>query len=430
MYEEIQKSNREAMVRPSGSVPKLSKNGAASAARDKERADRSKGRLIIVQGGFPCLSETFILDQITGFIDRGWNIEDWAAYDSKEPTQHEAIREYDLLKKTKYLRFPDRSLASDTDRWVKTFCEQNSPGSLENVAAFHVHFGPNFNKLAPLFRFLKTFVVVSFHGYDASSVFQQQGDSCYAYLFERANLITTPTQRMKDELVRRGCPSEKVRIHRCGVDLSKFTPPVRKQPNEKPTVLTVARLVEKKGIEYSLRAFAEFKNRVAAEYRIIGDGPLRASLEELARHLGIHDRVSFLGTGRKQDVQREMARADVFVLSSVTASDGNQEGLPVSLIEAQAMGLPVVSTHHAGIPELVVDGVTGFLVREKDVAGLARNLEKLLSDARLRQQFSVNARERVCREFDIDRLNDKLTDVFLAATAPMNTGGSPREQER
>lgn len=414
---------------------------AQDVAREEKQLDCSKGRLIVVQGGFPCLSATFILDQITGLIDRGWDIENWSPYDTKEPTRQEAIREYDLLRKTKYLRFPRGPQASDANQWVKTFCEQNSLGSLENIAAFHVHYGPNFNLLEPLFRFLKTFLVVSFHGYDASRVFQQQGDSCYVYLFERANLITTPTQRMKDELVRRGCPSEKVRIHRYGVDLGKFAPPVKKEPNEKPILLTVARLVEKKGIEYSLRSFAEFKDRVAAEYRIIGDGPLRASLEELARHLGIGDYVRFLGAGTKRDVQREMERADVFVLSSVTASDGDQEGLPVSLIEAQAMGLPVVSSHHAGIPELVVDGVTGLLAREKDVTGLAGNLEKLVSDPRLRQQFSVNARERVCREFDIERLNDKLTDVFLTATAAGEhgviakvpaaiTSGSPCELKR
>ena len=111
-------------------------------ASEEEQLGCSKGRLIVVQGGFPCLSATFILDQITGLIDRGWDVENWSPYDTKEPTQQEVIHEYDLLKKTKYLRFPKGPQASDVDQWVKTFNELNPLGSLESIAAFHVHYGP------------------------------------------------------------------------------------------------------------------------------------------------------------------------------------------------------------------------------------------------------------------------------------------------
>jgi hypothetical protein len=167
-------------------------------------------------------------------------------------------------------------------------------------------------------------------------------------------------------------------------------------------------LVEKKGIEYSLKAFSVLPNKDELNYRIVGHGPLEKKLKKLAHKLGIAAQVDFLGPLDKEDVIEEMSRADIFVLTSVTADDGDQEGLPVSLIEAQAMGLPVVSTYHSGIPELIKHGRTGLLSKEKDVKEITNNFNTLISNKKLREEFAGNARERVKEEFDIHLLNNRL----------------------
>ena len=224
----------------------------------------------------------------------------------------------------------------------------------------------------------------------------------------------------------------KIVVHRYGVDLKRFAPSSPKLDNKIPILLTVARLVEKKGIEYSLRAFASIRNGCKAEYRIIGEGPLRTTLEQLSHKLGCANRVHFLGPKTKEDVIREMGKADIFVLASLTASDGDTEGLPVSLIEAHAMELPVLSTLHSGIPELVMDGETGYLVPEKDVARLAERMQALIQSRELRETFSQKARARVESDFNIETLNDTLKEMLLyhhgtPASQPVSVEDSKEE---
>lgn len=373
-----------------------------------EETNEKKGKVVVVQGRFPLISATFILDQITELLDKGYDIENWAKFDPREPVVHPDVQNYRLLTKTRYLKYPSKFLRHKPELWVTGFQRLNTIGDFNDISAFHVHYGENFNLLEPLFRYLDTFVLVSFHGYDASTYFRKHGDFCYEYLFKRANLITTPSHYLKNELERRGCPPEKVQIHRYGVDLKKFCPSPARQAKSPITLLTVARMVEKKGIEYSLKAFSLLPNKDELNYRIVGDGPLEKKLKKLAHKLGIAAQVDFLGPLDKDGVAEEMSRADICVQTSVKANDGNQEGLPVSLIEAQATGLPVVSTYHSGIPELVKHGLTGLLSEEKDVKEITKNLNTLISNKKIREEFARNARERVKEEFDIRLLNDKL----------------------
>jgi len=369
-------------------------------------------RIVVVQGGFPSTSATFILDQMTGLIDRGFELENWATYRPRQSVVHDDISRYKLLERTRYIKFPPENIQADINLWVERFCQLNQIEDFDDVDAFHVHYGPNFNFLQPLFRHLDKFVLVSFHGYDASRYFRLNGDDCYRFLFERADLITTPSHYMKNELVRRGCSPDKVRVHRYGVNLDKFRSEQTRPAGSPVTLLTVARLVEKKGIEYAIRAVAKMSDRLNLRYRIVGDGPLRNSLEELTLMLGIDEQVKFLGECNKDEVAREMSAADIFVLTSVTAEDGDQEGVPVSLIEAHAVGLPVISSYHTGIPELVIDGETGLLAEEKDANKITENISKLVENNQLRVSFSQKARRRVKDEFNIMSLNDTLADYL------------------
>ena len=381
-----------------------------------------KNNIIIIQGGFPAISATFILDQITGLIDRGLEIENWSTYNPNENALHSDILKYRLLEKTRHLKFPPEHLKNGSNNWVDEFFKLNEIEDLEKVDAFHVHYGSNFNLMEPLFGFYKDkSVIVSFHGHDASRYFHKNGDNSYENLFERADLITTPSFTMKNELVKRGCPPKKVHVHRYGVNLTKFKCVLKGDDTSNLNLLTVARLVEKKGLEYSLKAVASIYNRKKIIYRIIGDGPLKGSLRTLAKNLGIENQVIFSGAQTRDDVIKAMSNADIFLLNSITAQDGDMEGVPVSLIEAQVMGLPVVSTYHAGIPELVIDGETGFLTEEKDVSIISERLEKLISNPHLRKAFSDNAKIRTKAEFDIESLNDRLKTHFeICINSPKN----------
>lgn len=379
------------------------------------KTERGKGRRnvmkdVIITKNFPKLSETFILSQITGLIELGHEIEIWAQNNPNDNTVHPDIHKYNLIDKTKYLKIPDKSKVPD-ERWVNKFLEENKIDYLENIKLFHVHFGVTFNELKPLFMKLRQPVLVSFHGADASQYIKKYGMSYYSDLFQRADLITTPSQVMKNVLIANQCPENKINIHRYGVNLDYFKP-IDNTASNIFTFLSVARLVEKKGLEYSLRAFSMLKDMQDVYYHIIGEGPLDESLQKLTKELGIQDNVSFLGSKDKSEVIRRMQQADVYVLTSVTAENGDQEGLPVTLIEAHAAGLPVISTYHAGIPELVTHKQSGFLCGEKSVSCIAKYMSILAQHSAIRTEMGKQARIRADEEFNITSLNKDLSRIY------------------
>jgi hypothetical protein len=176
----------------------------------------------------------------------------------------------------------------------------------------------------------------------------------------------------------------------------------------------VSRLVEKKGVDVALDAMRRLRDRGCdVELRIIGDGPERMRIESLIRQWRLTN-VSLLGALEHTLTQHEFTRAHIYIQPSVTAGSGDQEGIPVSLMEAMACGLPVVSTRHSGIPELVIDGQTGLLTDERDADGLAAAIERLTRDRIGAEQFAQAARARVEQEFDRDRQTIRFDAYFRA----------------
>jgi glycosyltransferase involved in cell wall biosynthesis len=172
-------------------------------------------------------------------------------------------------------------------------------------------------------------------------------------------------------------------------------------------VLHVGRLVEKKGTKILIEAMAGVAD---ATLVIIGEGPLRATLEREARETG--DRVRFLGALRSDEVANWMRRASVLAAPSVTAADGDAEGLPNVVVEAAASGLPVVGTNHSGIPEAIEDGVSGFLVPENDASMLAARLRDVLGSESHRSQMSLAARRLAERKFSRQLLTARLESIY------------------
>jgi glycosyltransferase involved in cell wall biosynthesis len=190
-------------------------------------------------------------------------------------------------------------------------------------------------------------------------------------------------------------------------------------------LLTVGRLVEKNGAEFGIRAVAEIaRERPGVEYKIVGTGPLHGELSKLIEELGAGSHIRLLGGLEQSEVARTMSQAHALLTPSVTAGDGNQEGIPVVLMEAMATGLPVISTYHSGIPELVEHDVSGLLVPERDVVGLVTEIRRLLSTRDLYQRITASAREKIEQHFDTQKLNDRLVEIHREASGSRRAPGT------
>jgi colanic acid/amylovoran biosynthesis glycosyltransferase len=245
----------------------------------------------------------------------------------------------------------------------------------------------------------------------------------YGPLFRMGDLYTANTRFTRDRGIALGCPPERIVTLPMGIDLSKFRfTPRHLLPGEPIKILTVGRLVEKKGIEYAVRAVA----RVAHTgrkilYRIVGDGPLRDAIERLITDLHLGERVQLLGAKTKDEVRDLYADSHLFILSSVTASDGDKEGQGLVLQEAQAAGLPVLSTLHNGIPDGVRNGESGFLVPERDVDALAGRLTELVEHPQRWPAMGRAGRAHMEAHYDVERLTDRLVEIYRSLVAGAGT---------
>jgi glycosyltransferase involved in cell wall biosynthesis len=246
-------------------------------------------------------------------------------------------------------------------------------------------------------------LIVHFHGYDAyrRGVLETYR-SKYLRMFEAAAAIVAVSHDMEHQLGSLGAPVHKVHYNPCGIDLAQFR--ASGEVAQAPTFLAVGRFVDKKGPQLTLAAFAQVvRQERAARLVMMGDGPLLGACQDLAGGLGIAEAVEFTGAAPHGHVAEIMGRARAFVQHSVRASDGDSEGTPVAVLEAQASGLPVVATRHAGIKDVIVEGETGFLVDEHDVDGMADHMLRLAGDASLAERLGRAGRRRVETHFGLER---------------------------
>ena len=195
-------------------------------------------------------------------------------------------------------------------------------------------------------------------------------------------LVLVRSQSIAQRLVELDCDPEKIRLNRTGIPLEEFPYLARRAPADGAwTIVQACRLVRKKGLSTALRAFAKFARAYPrARFVIAGEGPLRQELEQLVAQLNLRSAVIFAGFLNQSELRDLFERAHVFMHPSELPPDSNQEGIPNSMLEAMASGLPVVATRHGGIPEAVTDGVDGWLVPERDHEMLTISLCKLVQD--------------------------------------------------
>lgn len=400
-------------------------------------------KIAVIVAEFPCISETFILNQITALLDAGHQVTIIALKERPADIIHENVIAYKLIKQTKYLkvisgskikkrlsvllkalyygfRFPipmfkaiKYLLRNHDDFYINLYFLFIVIGQKYEI--YHFHFG-NIGKLGVFLKKvgLPGKMITSFHGYDINQIPLQKGEHYYKELFETGEYFVANSEFTRQQMIKYGCSEAKISIIPVGLHINEYPYKERHFSCEGPVeILTIGRLVEKKGYEYSIQAIAGLiKEGFNIHYTIAGNGVLRGELETLVVQLGISKCVTFTGEITQREVVRLYGTAHLFVLASVTASDGDKEGQGLVLQEAQACGIPVISTLHNGIPDGVLDGQSGILVPEKDVDSLIKVLRKLILDPSTWLSMGKAGREFVEAKYDMNVIVEQLVKLY------------------
>ena len=244
---------------------------------------------------------------------------------------------------------------------------------------------------------------VYFHGYDVyrSSELKSYGKN-YAQIFKHATTLFAVSKDMVKKLKKMGASPTKIIYNPCGADTDLFKP-INASANP-PIFISVGRFDDTKNHSATIRAFKLVNNQYPeTRLKLIGDGKNLNKCKKLVKELALFNKVDFLGVLSHEAVATEMAKARVFVLHSVTTADGDKEGAPVSIMEAGAIGLPVVATKHAGICDIIAENETGFLVNENDIEGMAHCMKLFIENPLLTEEMGTKATQRINKHFSLKR---------------------------
>lgn len=407
-----------------------------------------RGTLAYVSHYFPTLTQTFVYREIFALEALGWKVKPFAI---RRPTKGIHAEATEIAARTAYLvplpplRFLSRQLALLARRPIRYlglllflitrpgerlrsrlhalthfFGGIHLAAEIREAGARHVHahFGRNPATLAMVAaRYLDIPFSMTIHARDLfvdAALLRAKIDA--------ARFVATISEYNRGLLEGHASSPEaasKIHVIHCGIDPARFSPAGeegrrRRAPGDRPLFLAVGRLVPKKGYRYLVEAAGILEERgVPVQVRIVGGGPDREELEERGRKLGLAGRLRLDGPMPQESILELLRQADAFVLPCVRAPDGDQDGIPVSLMEAMACEVPCVSTDLSGIPELIEDGAEGLLVPEKDPAALADALQRLAEDPDLGRRLGRAARAKVERAFTLDAEARAMDRLFL-----------------
>jgi len=403
-------------------------------------------RIAFILGSFPTISETFILNQITGLIDRGQDVDIFALSRGTNSQIQEEIYKYGLLRKTFYQpSIPENKfirLLKGIYLFVSNF--HRNPAVLfrslnvfkygkqaanlyllfgaipfigkGNYDIIHAHFGPNglWASQMRAIRAIQGKFMTTFHGYDVTKYILERGQDVYRRLLSDGDLFTYNSEATKNKLLAMNCPTDKLVKLPMGVNLGKRQFSEKKLNQDSCIkILSVGRLVEMKGREFAIRAVAKTAKKFPnVKYTIVGDGPLREKLQNLIDELKASESITLHGWVSSEQLKSLYREYHLFLHPSVKSNDGNMEGQGVVLLEAQAYGLPIIATCHNAFPETVLDGESGFLVPERDVDALAERLEYLIEHPEIWPRMGRAGRAYVEENYDINKLSDRLVSVY------------------
>ncbi len=390
-------------------------------------------------GGFPVLSETFVINQVAAVVEAGYPSTVVSLMPETSGAKHQAVQKLNLIDKRVYvyksfdkqnrvlgfasalvndlLSFKFHRLAWIPKAGVKGYMLGRV---FSNVTGPVIcHFGPMGADLASLkhLGIVKDVDIITiFHGYDMTEyqVIEKYKDA-YKVLFQEGKVMLPVNDYFGRKLIELGCEKEKVVTQRMGVDLSQFSYIERyintDYSQQDIELICVCRFVEKKGVPVLLKAMAELPVRY--KLTLVGSGELESDFVELVKSLNLTDRVEMTGALTSEQVAQRLTKADAFILPSITAESGDQEGVPVSLMEAMAQGLLVFSSLHSGIPELISNDYSGFLSAEHDFRHLASQIQYAFEQlsAEQRQDIAEHAKDKVESDFNLAKLNQQLVEL-------------------
>ncbi|MDJ0536093.1 MAG: glycosyltransferase [Xenococcaceae cyanobacterium MO_207.B15] len=406
-------------------------------------------KIAVIVNRFPVLSETFIMNQILGAMERGHEVHIYPLTlhnpSGNLSQMSQVLEKYNLFNSIYYpptipqnyllrllkgfgLLLANLHRGSMACLSLLNFFKYGQPAyslwlfyqgisvSGGSYDVIHSQFGFLGSK-ALLFRnlgILQGKLITSFRGYDISQYVEEQGNRVYEQLFAEGDFFFANCEFFRQQAIKLGCAQEKIVVHGSGIDCHKFAFTPRHFPADgKIRLATTGRLIEKKGIEYSIRAIAKVVQKYPEiEYNIIGDGALRESFEQLISELNLGHIIKLLGAKQQQKIIKILHQSHIFIAPSVTAANGDRDAPINTLKEAMAMGLPVISTHHGGIPELVEDGVSGFLVAERDSNAIADKISYLIEHPECWGEMGQAGRSCVEAKYDMNKLNDELVKVY------------------
>jgi colanic acid/amylovoran biosynthesis glycosyltransferase len=364
----------------------------------------------VIVGQYLPFSETFVYDQLMNQKQFEANVLSYQHAESASRFPYDKVTCLESLERKLYFTL------GRSKSFEKAIEESKSK-------LIHAHFGTNGVYGVHFANKFDLPLVTTFHGHDVSGLLKQNRFTgryaryqlFYDKLRQRGDLFLPASQDLADTVIHKfGIKEDRVKIHRLGIDLNKFSYSARE---EKPVeILMVGRFVEKKGFEYALKAYGEvlkkepsFKN---SKLRIVGNGPLKEDYLKIIGEYKLDYQIEFLGALTSEELKNKMLQSDVLMAPSVIAANGDLESGLIVLKEAAATGLATIGTYHGGLPEIIDNEKTGFLVKERNVQELSGRLYDLMSDYNLRQTMGVAARAKMENEYDTLKQNEILESHF------------------
>ena len=348
-------------------------------------------KVLMVVPSFPKVSDVCMLNQITGLIDRGFDVYIYAKNKGDFTTIQKEVKQYNLIERTFYGEFPQDLNSFD----IITFQLGHKAFDIKKDFCF------------------KGKVIICIRGYDISGYLTVKPDA-YSKLLDMCDLFLPVCKEFKNRLIKLGVDRNKIIVHHSAIDCSKFKFKYHNHPGNKLIkIISVGRFKEKKGFEYAIKAVAQMVKKFSSiRYYIIGGGPLHDRYQKLIKELKLKKYIKVLGWHTHDELIKILDKAHILIAPSVTAVNGDQEGIPNVLKEAMAMGLPVISTYHAGISELIDNAKSGFLVSERNINALVKRLVYLITHPGVWRHLELAGRKKVEREFDTEIENDKLAEIY------------------
>lgn len=405
-------------------------------------------KVTIASESFPQVSETFVLNHVTSLIKKNIKVtvtsiyapsstlikhEEYSKYRKSFNTFYEKKHKSLYISKLRYVTFLYDALSAffiAPKVFVKLISSSNITQKQTYLSAFrhkkhyntsdiiHAHFGYIGKRLTELKDIglinNNIPIVCSFHGYDIDTPTYFKNYLFYKHFFEEVNLVISNSEYLKKRLIETGCKASKIEILKVGVDTNKFTPTATQKKRNSFQIITVARLIEVKGIEYGIKAIKTLVNKgyTDIKYNIIGDGNLYNTLRLLISHLKLNDHVFLHGPKSQEEIYNFYNNSNLFILPSIVSSEGRAETQGLVIQEAQSMELPIIVTDVGGIPEGIIPDETGFLVPEKSPEAIAEKIEYLILKPKIANEMGKRGREFVKNKFDLQIIGSQTIQLY------------------